>query len=1721
MHVMSGALDGIGLGALTTNLATTAAKNVLNSKALLDPVDKLRVSNPENLIDTDFEYGLQSTKWETVQLVNNVPTFYNRDADGVIIVANVVTTEGSPTINVTTLTAHNLVVGSPFYIVGLNDVTAEGYYVVLYVINATEFIYRANIAQIATGSIFDAYTTTLFPARVYQGTQFNPDNIVSMETDESEESVISVVTKYPHGFLAGTSMILTNSVGQKELIFNAQTDVDPNNTTLITTQVSQLMLSGDSGYDTLSVNPYDWQSKKTIFFDTLNVSSATDMIEVTNHGLITNDTVMYSCPVGNTTIGGLVNNSPYKVVSVDSNNIQLKAITTNYVAGLARYRITGRTNTTTDFYTIDHNLEGTFITNMSAGTSTGMTMLFLGYFVATIAGTYQFRAAAGIEVRCSVYLGDNAVNNISRYVSTGVGAYTFTVTGATSAAYNVTLAAGQWLPIRVQAYGVNDPAIGVNTINVQFKLPGSATWLSDGGTVATTSFWRTPLSTFTIASSPVDMSGSGTSTYGYHTLHKCYPILSINKVTDQINIDMNVTNYLNASLASGDRLYVFSSIVGVGVPYTEESFGIPGTLASKNNISSARYSTYYIKGNPTVGAVTTPIQVSVSTATNATVVNVPTNVYIGTTWAIPGVALESRDSFYAPNHGFNTGYSVTYSIVNGTAIAGITSGQTYEILRLTPTRFRLTSNKIEVDIQSIGSGTIQFVYNAANANRDSFTILGHGLFNSTSVIYSNNGNTSISGLTNGTTYYVWDASDTKFRLSTSPSSLVRVDVLGTGTGIHKFTSTERATDGLSVIQFVPEANHMTLSYPFKIPSRTVSINPSIAVNIKRNVIYIPSHRQRTGTRLLYDNNGNTDIGGLTSGSYYYAIRVDLNYFQVANSYENAKNGTSITITSLGTGLNHNISFLSVMGEIATSSTVKLTSGLNTIVCPNEDLLSTTRLGDKIVVEITATKVDLTITLADIANGVLTIGTHGIVDNGTDVRFVAASNTLLPLVTDYTYYVRVISTTTVSLYPTPQDAIANTNKIVYTGTIGTSKLQKNLLGSVFESIISDINNSTVAKVETAPTSTTTIGKYVKTTTVYPRANGFTLHRAYDGGMELIPSNNPDSQIIRQTRKYFRYQSGKGIQMSGAINFSGPVDIEKLYRINNIAYIETKRPHRITTGITIIIANAVGDTSWNGEHEILSVPTDRTMTFELSTTPQEIIAGGIPRYFVKSWRDGIIRAGLFDEQNGMFYEYDGASLYACRRNSIQQIPGNVTVIFNSAEINGLNTRFTTQLDVGSRIVIKGVSYKVVQITSDNVLFIQPPYRGISNTGVIVTKTEDTKVPQSEWNIDRFDGTGESEYNIDIHRIQMAYIDYSWYGAGTIRFGFRTVGGQVRYGHSFIHNNNMTEAYMRSGNMPGHYEVATGPSPTYVPSLMHWGTSIIMDGRFDNDKAYWFTAASKIVSYAGGESVVVTANTLIFNSSTNVDGYRDGVTVNGYEGTYWRITVTAYSSVAYIASGTLVTGVGLATGTLTVGNAVKSGISAKGYIYIDRSPIAGGSATASLTLGSNDPIPSFIPLVSIRLAPSVDNGRPGPLGSREIINRMQLVLRQIGILTTNDVEVKLLLNAYPYDKSWVPVQSPSLCQLILHEKTNSISGGTQLYNFRVSGGSVDANGRHASASATERLEEITDLGNSYLGGDSTFPNGPDILTIGVSVLDFSGINIAAPFSITGRVTWTESQA
>jgi len=81
--------------------------------------------------------------------------------------------------------------------------------------------------------------------------------------------------------------------------------------------------------------------------------------------------------------------------------------------------------------------------------------------------------------------------------------------------------------------------------------------------------------------------------------------------------------------------------------------------------------------------------------------------------------------------------------------------------------------------------------------------------------------------------------------------------------------------------------------------------------------------------------------------------------------------------------------------------------------------------------------------------------------------------------------------------------------------------------------------------------------------------------------------------------------------------------------------------------------------------------------------------------------------------------------------------------------------------------------------------------------------------------------------------------------------------------------------------------------------------------------------------------------------------------------------------------------------------------------------------------------------------------------------------------------------------------------------------VFSFRAAGGSTDSSGKRLSNASNFSLGDIIDLGNSILGGNGTFPNGPDVISIVVSVVDTGGIGAGQPFSASGRITWSESQA
>ena len=82
---------------------------------------------------------------------------------------------------------------------------------------------------------------------------------------------------------------------------------------------------------------------------------------------------------------------------------------------------------------------------------------------------------------------------------------------------------------------------------------------------------------------------------------------------------------------------------------------------------------------------------------------------------------------------------------------------------------------------------------------------------------------------------------------------------------------------------------------------------SSTVNVTDDTITINNHRFLTGSRVTYTNGGGGNIGGLSTGTVYFTIKVDHNTIQLATSASNANAGAVINLTSVGTGSAHTLS----------------------------------------------------------------------------------------------------------------------------------------------------------------------------------------------------------------------------------------------------------------------------------------------------------------------------------------------------------------------------------------------------------------------------------------------------------------------------------------------------------------------------------------------------------------------------------------------------------------------------------------------------------------------------------------------------------------------------------------------------------------------------------------------------------------------------------------------
>jgi hypothetical protein len=634
----------------------------------------------------------------------------------------------------------------------------------------------------------------------------------------------------------------------------------------------------------------------------------------------------------------------------------------------------------------------------------------------------------------------------------------------------------------------------------------------------------------------------------------------------------------------------------------------------------------------------------------------------------------------------------------------------------------------------------------------------------------------------------------------------------------------------------------------------------------------------------------------------------------------------------------------------------------------------------------------------------------------------------------------------------------------------------------------------------------------TPTLYAMSNSSILHRPFDGGV-ILNCKTPSfgASTIRISKKYFRYQSGKGLLWSTGTLFKPSYDIQAISAsaTGTGATVTVKTDdidHGVQVGATVTVSGVL-TSGYNGTFTVASVTDDFTFTYNSGANNIAATTGIMDiqsKVLVTAWHGAIVRAGTFDDQNGMFWEFNGSTLAVVRRNSTQQLSGTISINSNSNSVTGSNTRFTQQVRTGDKIVIRGMTHYVTQVTDNTNLTVNPDFRGSTNvTGVKASLVQDTRIPQSQFNIDRLDGTGPSGFTVDTGKMHMVGIQYTWYGAGFIDFMIRGSDGNWVFAHRIKNNNVNTEAHMRTGNLPVRYSIDNDGSPalSYLTADPGTGGTTITV----NDNSYYPTAGTlyidnELISYTG----------------------KSGTTQ--FTGCGRAATLTQYclgSTRSFTAAAAAAHSVG--TGVILVSNTASPTLSHWGSALIcdglfdqDRGYIFNYQRTG-ISVGTT-PSTAFL----IRLAPSVSNSQIGDLGSKDLLNRSQLLLESIAVSSYNSnpgsgsVVVEGVLNPANYSTAtWAGINltsgggQPSLAQIATGGSVTWSSG-----SYATPGEQVVAFSAIPNGDATQDLTSLKELTNSPIGGVGAYPNGPDILAVNVKT-------VIGATTATVLLRWGEAQA
>jgi hypothetical protein len=157
--------------------------------------------------------------------------------------------------------------------------------------------------------------------------------------------------------------------------------------------------------------------------------------------------------------------------------------------------------------------------------------------------------------------------------------------------------------------------------------------------------------------------------------------------------------------------------------------------------------------------------------------------------------------------------------------------------------------------------------------------------------------------------------------------------------------------------------------------------------------------------------------------------------------------------------------------------------------------------------------------------------------------------------------------------------------------------------------------------------------------------------------------------------------------------------------------------------------------------------------------------------------------------------------------------------------------------------------------------------SVTGSVV----ETRYPQNSWNVDQLNLDSSSQFDLDLTKINVWWIDYQWLGAGRVRFGLFDDKGNRITCHSIENAGQNSLPYMRSGTLPFRTENINTSATGSTSQLRELCASVYIEGDY-RDYTFWRHVSDSVTKSIAAPNTHVTT----FRSIETINNKHNSINV-----------------------------------------------------------------------------------------------------------------------------------------------------------------------------------------------------------------------------------------------------